>query len=232
MNFGDDDSKSTKIYMYLVNKEKINKSLSAKIVDARVAQVFNSFKDVLVTSSFGATSVVLLHIVSRIKPSCPIYFIDTGYHFRETIAYKERLERLLDLEVIDLKPDSERHKKTRNQQMWGQDPDKCCHINKVEPLRRVREQYKVWMSGLIGFQNRYRSDLEIVAEQEDIIKFHPLIDWNSSLVEEYIESHGLPQHPLKEQGFDSIGCTHCTIAGSGREGRWDGESKTECGLHR
>lgn len=218
--------------MHLVNKEKINKSLSAKIVDARVTQVFNSFNDVLMTSSFGTTSVVLLHIVSRIRPNCPIYFIDTGYHFEETITYKERLARLLNLNVINLTPDSDRHKMTKQKQLWEKNPDKCCHINKVESLEQVKDQYKVWMSGLIGFQNQYRKNLEIVAEKNEMIKFYPLIDWNSSLVEEYIEWHGLPQHPLKEKGFSSVGCTHCTIPGSGREGRWGDKPKTECGLHQ
>ncbi len=218
--------------MYLVNKEKINRSLSAKIVDARVAQVFNSFKDVLFTSSFGTTSGVLLHMVSRIAPDCPVYFIDTGYHFDETIAYKERLTRLLDLNVIDLRPKPADHSTTQNDQLWAQDPDKCCHINKVEPLQRVKGNYKVWMSGLIGFQNRERSSLPIMDEKDEIIKFYPLIDWNSSLVNEYIEVHGLPQHPLKEEGYNSVGCTHCTVPGSGRNGRWSDSGKTECGLHQ
>ncbi|WP_441000792.1 phosphoadenylyl-sulfate reductase [Fodinibius sp. SL11] len=217
--------------MYLVNKEKINRSLSTKIVDARVAQVFNSFRDVLVTSSFGTTSAVLLHLVSRIKPGCPIYFIDTGYHFEETIAYKERLTRLLDLNVIDLRPDPSEHAKTVKEKLWEDDPDKCCDINKVEPLDRIKGKYKVWMSGLIGFQSRHRKSLSIVDDDNELIKFYPLIDWNSSLVEEYIEGHGLPQHPLKEKGFDSVGCTHCTAKGQGREGRWDEFSKIECGLH-
>lgn len=218
--------------MYLVNKEKINRSLSAKIVDARVAQVFNSFRDVLVTSSFGTTSAVILHLVSRIKPECPIYFIDTGYHFEETISYKKRITRLLDLNVIDLRPDPSQHAMTQNEQLWNQDPDRCCEINKVEPLERVKSKYKVWMSGLIGFQNRYRSTLEIMDDENELLKFYPLIDWNSSLVEEYIEVHSLPQHPLKEKGYHSVGCIHCTIQGKGRSGRWDGLSKTECGLHR
>lgn len=218
--------------MYLVNKEKINKSLSAKIVDARVAQVFNSFGDVLVTSSFGTTSIVLLHIVSRIKPQCPIYFIDTGYHFKETAEYKKRVARLLDLNVVDLRPDSAEHNMTERNQLWSQNPDQCCDINKIEPLERVKPEYNVWMSGLIGFQNRHRSDLEIVDEQEDVIKFYPLIDWNTSLVEEYIESHSLPEHPLKEKGYNSVGCTHCTVAGMGRNGRWSDSAKTECGLHQ
>lgn len=218
--------------MYLVNKEKINRSLSAKIVDARVAQVFNSFRDVLVTSSFGTTSAVILHLVSRIKPGCPIYFIDTGYHFEETVAYKERMTRLLGLNVITLRPDSEKHRQTKDNQLWGQDPDRCCDINKVQPLEPVKSQYKVWMSGLIGFQNRNRSDLQIVDDEQGLIKFYPLIDWNTALVEEYLESHGLPQHPLKDKGYGSVGCTHCTVPAEGRDGRWTDLSKTECGLHK
>lgn len=217
--------------MHLVNKEKINRLLSTKIVDARVAHVFNSFKNVLVTSSFGTTSVVILHLISRIKPECPVYFIDTGYHFEETLSYKNRVARLLNLKVIDLKPDPAKHQKTREQQIWGQNPDKCCEINKTEPLETVKSQYNVWMSGLIGFQNQYRSNLDILDEKPGIVKFYPLIDWNSGLVEEYIEVHGLPQHPLKAKGYDSVGCTHCTIPGAGRSGRWGNQSKTECGLH-
>lgn len=218
--------------MYLVNKEKINRSLSAKIVDARVAQIFNSFEDVLVTSSFGTTSVVLLHLVSRIKPDWPIYFIDTGYHFKETLSYKKRITRLLDLNVIDLHPDADRHATTEEEQLWNTDPDRCCEINKVAPIEHLKKEHTVWMSGLIGFQNRHRSTLKIVDEKDKMLKFYPLIDWNSSLVEEYIVSHGLPQHPLKKQGYHSVGCTHCTVPGVGREGRWASQSKTECGLHQ
>lgn len=217
--------------MYLVNKEKINRSLSTKIVDARVAQVFNSFEKVLVTSSFGTTSAVLLHLVSRIRPKHPIYFIDTGYHFEETLLYKERLTRLLDLNIIDLRPDPDQHIMTEEQQLWSQNADRCCHVNKIEPIREVKEKHNVWMSGLIGFQNRHRSTLRIIDKENEMLKFYPLIDWNSSLVQEYIIGHGLPQHPLKEKGYQSVGCTHCTAPGMGREGRWSKQSKTECGLH-
>jgi len=218
--------------MYLVDKEKINRSLSTKIVDARVAQVFNSFKNVLVTSSFGTSSAVLLHLVSRIKPSCPIYFIDTGYHFEETLDYKRRLSRLLNLNVIELRPAPAEHAKTRNKQLWKNKPDRCCKINKIEPLENIKNQYNIWMSGLIGYQSRHRSTLNIVEDKQDLPTFYPLIDWNSDLVEEYIESHGLPHHPLKEAGYHSIGCTHCTMPGQGRKGRWNDQSKTECGLHK
>lgn len=218
--------------MYLVNKEKVNRSLSSGIVDARVARVFNSFKEVLVTSSFGTTSAVLLHLVSRIKPDCPIYFIDTGYHFKETLLYRDRMARLLGLNLKIVHPNSAPHKMTQKQQLWSRDADRCCSINKVKPLQAVKKQYNVWMSGLIGFQNQLRNTLQIMDDGEEMLKFYPLIDWNSALVEEYIENHSLPQHPLKAKGYDSVGCTHCTLPGMGREGRWNALAKTECGLHR
>src|SRR5699024_584835 len=218
--------------MYLVNKEKVNQSLSAGIVDARVARVFNSFKEVLVTSSFGTTSAVLLHLISRIKPECPIYFIDTGYHFEETLNYRDRLARLLGINLKVLRPDPAKHRMTHSKQLWSQDADRCCTINKVEPLQAIQKEYKVWMSDLICFKNKMRSSLQIMDEKDEMLKFYPLIDWNGDLVEEYIENHSLPQHPLKEKGYDSVGCTHCTLPGMGREGRWSNLTKTECGLHR
>jgi len=218
--------------MRLINKEKLNKALTSKIVDARIAQVFNSFEKVLVTSSFGTSSAVLLHIVSRIRPNCPIYFIDTGYHFKETLRYKDQLTRLLNLNVVTLKPDPSRHMTTKVQQMWAKNPEACCNINKNEPLRNIKPEHQVWVSGLIGYQNSYRNTLSIMEEQSDILKFYPLIDWNKSLVDEYIENHGLPFHPLVSQGYHSVGCTHCTVPGVGRNGRWADSSKTECGLHR
>lgn len=218
--------------MRLVNSDWVNQSMGSKIVDARVTQIFNTFGEVLVTSSFGTTSAVLLHIVSRIRPECPVYFIDTGYHFPETLEYKNRLTRLLSLNVVDLKPDPSRHSTTKIQKMWKQKPNRCCHINKVIPLDKVKNQYNVWMSGLLGYQSNQRGRLEFLEDRSDILKFHPLIDWNRDRVSEYMELYGLPAHPLEKKGYSSIGCTHCTFPGRGRKGRWKGTGKTECGLHR
>lgn len=134
--------------------------------------------------------------------------------------------------MIDLRPAPAAHVKTRNQQLWNEDPDACCRVNKLEPLQNIKSRYKVWMSGLIGFQNRYRNTLQIMDDDQDLLKFYPLIDFDSALVDEYLENHGLPQHPLKKYGYSSVGCTHCTAPGAGREGRWNDHSKTECGLHR
>lgn len=216
----------------VIDKAKINGTLTSKIVDARVAQVFNSFKNVLITSSFGATSAVLLHIISRVRPRYPVYFIDTGYHFKETIEYKHHLTRLLSLNVVDVLPERSRHQITRQNQLWVSDPDQCCHINKIEPLGEIKAKYTIWMSGLIGYQNDHRSNLDIITDKTGMLRCYPLIDWNKHLVDEYMELYGLPRHPLKEVGYASIGCTHCTIPGEGRKGRWSGTGKTECGLHR
>lgn len=213
-------------------RAKINQSLAPKLVDARVTQVFNSFENVLVTSSFGTTSAVLLHILSRVRPRHPIYFIDTGYHFEETIEYKHRLTRQLGLNVVDVHPDRSRHKYTRDEMLWMSDPDKCCEINKLGPLNNIKSDFSIWMSGLIGYQNNHRSNLDIIIHKTELLRCYPLIDWNKHLVDEYMELYGLPVHPLEDKGYSSIGCTHCTIPGAGREGRWSGTGKTECGLHK
>ncbi len=215
-----------------IRKEQINKSLSPKIVDARVAYTFNAFDNVLVTSSFGTTSAILLHIVSRVRPGHPIYFIDTRYHFEETIAYKNKLADRLDLNVVDLEPDPERHAFTRKNQTWKKDPDFCCQINKVEPLNAIKEGHDAWISGLIGYESNYRRYFEIFEDAGDIYKFYPLVDWSDEQVNEYFELYGLPRHPLEQKGYQSIGCTHCTTKGCGRNGRWPGTGKTECGLHK
>lgn len=218
--------------MHLLNKEKVNSSLAPKIVDARVTQIFNTFDKVMVTSSFGTTSAVLLHIISRVKPGCPIYFIDTGYHFEETLTYKRQLSIQLKLNLIELQPDPVSHEQTRKRKLWNDNPDRCCEINKLEPLEQIKSRYSVWMSGLIGFQSHSRSGLSILEDKSDMLKFYPLIDWNKHKVDGYLDMYGLPRHPLEKFGYTSIGCTHCTEPGFGREGRWTGTSKTECGLHR
>jgi len=214
-----------------VDRARINRSLTSKIVDARVTQIFNSFEHVLVTSSFGTTSAVLLHIISRVRPDYPIYFIDTGYHFNETLQYKQRLTNLLSLNVVDLHPDAEKHRLTRENRLWKSDPDECCNVNKVGPLDEIKARYKIWMSGLIGYQNDERSKLDIIIDKTGMLRCYPLIDWNKHLVDEYMELYGLPKHPLEEQGYHSIGCSHCTEPAPGRKGRWGGTDKTECGLH-
>lgn len=199
--------------------------------EARVAALFGDFEKVLFTSSFGTTAAMLLHLFHRVRPELPVYFLDTTYHFAETLAYKTTLTELLQLHVIDVLPEDWKNKFTQEDHTWHKDPDLCCSINKVEPLERIRGDFDVWVSGLIGTQNKYRETLPVFEARNGIIKFYPLIDQQESIVRTYMQTHNLPEHPLLAAGFNSVGCYHCTTKGKGRAGRWSNKSKSECGLH-
>lgn len=210
----------------------LNKALSSVMIDARMAYILNKFNEkALVTTSFGTTSALLLHILSRVKPGFPIHFIDTGYLFPETLEYKEELTRLLDLNVITLKPNEQLHEHTQNVQLWLTNPDLCCAYNKVSPLDAIKKNFDVWISGLMGYQNSYRTGLDIFQHRKGIFRFYPLIDWTENQVNDYFEYFGLPRHPLERLGYSSLGCQQCTAKGANRDGRWSGTGKTECGLH-
>ncbi len=218
--------------MKSVQMKKINKSLSSAHNDVRIAHILNKYREkVLITTSFGTTSALLIHMISRIRQNHPIHFINTGYLFPETLEYKDQLIERYGINVIDHHPDEEKHRFSKEKKLWNSNPDLCCHYNKVEPLEKVKAGHKVWISGLIGYQNSYRSGLEILQEKDDLYRFYPLIDWTPEMVHDYFESFGIPRHPLEPFGFDSIGCTHCTKKGEGRKGRWSDSGKTECGLH-
>ena len=199
----------------------------------RLKAIFEEFdeKDVLITSSFGSTSVLLLHMLSKVKPGFPVHFVDTGYHFEETIAYRQQLEKQFNLQVLDVKAEERKHNFTRDNETWRYNQDLCCHINKVSPVDELKKNYKIWVSGLLRFQNANRENMQVFEEKKDIIKFHPLIDMTAEEVALYLQIYDLAVHPLVHQGYDSIGCTHCTAKGSGRTGRWMSTSKIECGLH-
>ena len=211
----------------------LNQRFSSLGPSDRLKAIFEEFdeKDVLVTSSFGSTSVLLLHMLSKVRPGFPVHFVDTGYHFEETIAYREQLEKQFNLQVLDVKAEERKHNFTRDNETWRYNQDLCCHINKVSPVDELKKNYKIWISGLLRFQNANRENMQVFEEKKDIIKFHPLIDMTAEEVALYLQIYDLAVHPLVHQGYDSIGCTHCTAKGSGRTGRWMNTTKIECGLH-
>lgn len=186
---------------------------------------------VLVTSSFAATSAYFLHIIHRIQPRQKIAFIDTGYHFLETITYRDRLSKEYGLEVFSVKAEDWKHQFTVGDRTWEKNPDFCCSVNKVEPLEAIKPNYQVWVSSLMGWQTDNRAGMEIFEVRRGILKFNPMIDVTREQRDAYIAEHALPFHPLVAEGYQSIGCTHCTVKGEGRSGRWAGKPKTECGLH-
>ncbi len=199
----------------------------------RIRELYTLFSpsEVLITSSFAATSAYFLHIIHRIEPTQKIAFIDTGYHFQQTLEYKDYLSKLYGLEVFALKAEDWKHQFTEDDRTWEKNPDFCCSINKVEPLEAIKPQFKVWVSSLMGWQTDERSEMEIFETRRGILKFNPMIDVSRDERDQYIREHDLPFHPLVAEGYQSIGCTHCTVKGEGRSGRWAGKPKTECGLH-
>jgi phosphoadenosine phosphosulfate reductase len=173
----------------------------------------------------------LLYLLNKIQSTQKIYFIDTTYHFQETLQYKKDLIERFGLEVIDIRPNERENRITREESWWIDHPKMCCSVNKVVPLEPIKAKHKVWISGLMSYQTEFRSHLRIFEQQGDIIKFHPIIDIEEA---EFLYQMGVNQlqlHPLEELGFGSIGCIHCTKKGEGRSGRWKGTDKTECGLH-
>jgi phosphoadenosine phosphosulfate reductase len=197
--------------------------------------------DVAVVSSFGAESAVLLHLVSRIDPSIPVLFLETGKHFPETLAYRDLLvDRLGLTNVIDLTPDPEDlAKQDESGLRWSYDPDGCCEIRKVRPLARALAGYDASITGRKAFQSSTRAHLprfEIDnSDAQGRLKINPLIDWSAEDLAAYFAEHDLPPHPLVAEGYPSIGCSPCTSrvaeGEDPRSGRWKGWDKTECGIH-
>lgn len=201
--------------------------------EERIDQLYKDFDParVMLTSSFAATSALFLHLFSRMAPHQKVFFIDTGFHFPETLAYKKLLTDLYHLDVVDIRAEDWKHELTAKEQWYRKDPDFCCSINKVEPLDEVKKNFEVWASGLMSWQSDHRATLDIFEQRGGILKFYPLIDVTREQREAYIREHDLPFHPLVAKGYSSIGCTHCTLPGNDRSGRWNNSPKTECGLH-
>lgn len=192
-----------------------------------------------IVSSFGADSAVLLHMVSQINSRAAIIFIDTGFHFSETLTYRDHVVERFGLEnvwSVTIDPLT-----TKREDRWGQlhrtEPDRCCELRKVEVLNRALEPFGAWCSGQKQHQSESRRSIELfeVDVERRKLKVNPLAFWSSQAVLEYARSHRLPSHPLVEQGYPSIGCAPCTgsiSAGEAlRAGRWRGLKKNECGLH-
>jgi len=197
--------------------------------------------DVAMVSSFGAESAALLHLVSRIDPSVPVLFLDTGKHFPETLAYRDELAERFGLNLVNLYPDlADLKARDETGLRWSYDPDGCCEIRKVRPLETALAGYDASFTGRKAFQSATRANLprfEIdTSDAQGRLKINPLIDWDADRIAAYFEEHDLPRHPLVERGFPSIGCSPCTRqvaeGEDPRAGRWSGWDKVECGIHR
>ncbi|MFH1322169.1 MAG: phosphoadenylyl-sulfate reductase [Bacteroidota bacterium] len=196
---------------------------------------------VFATSSFQTQSAVLLHILSEIDNSIPIYFLNTGYHFPETLYYKDQLTELFNLNVINLTSaiPKIRQKNEKENLLFTSDPDYCCYINKVQPMESVLKENDVWISGIRAGQSTTRQEMSIEDKAlHNVIRYHPMLHWTSKMITDYIGKNKLPKHPLDIKGYLSIGCQPCTQKvemssppETERSGRWFGMNKEECGIH-
>ncbi len=193
---------------------------------------------VALVSSFGAESVVLLHLVSVLAPETPVIFVDTRMLFPETLDYQRSLAERLPL--CDIRTIRARKTRTDFEDPDGTlhqfNTDACCNVRKVEPLERALQGFDGWITGRKRFQNQDRGTIDFFESEGDLrIKVNPLAHWGREDLEEYIVNNALPRHPLVAKGYPSIGCAPCTSpvkpGEDPRAGRWRGSQKSECGIH-
>jgi phosphoadenosine phosphosulfate reductase len=191
-----------------------------------------------VTSSMA--DEVVAHLTSTVAPGVDVLFLDTGYHFAETLEFRRDVQSRLDVTIVDVRPEQTVAEQDAlyGPKLHARDPDACCTVRKVFPLNAALEPYDAWVSGVRRAESASRAGTAVVGwdAARGMIKINPIATWSHEQVESYVAQHGLRHNPLRELGFASIGCAPCTrpvVPGEDpRAGRWAGFAKTECGLHR
>jgi phosphoadenosine phosphosulfate reductase len=194
--------------------------------------------DMIASSSFQTQSVPLLHMISKAVPKLKIVFVDTGFHFPETLAFRDTLVARLDLNLLVVEPQIKGEEFSGLYgPLYAQSADACCFYNKIVPFQLTLENYSAWISGIRRDQTDNRRNTPIVGQHPflPVVKISPLVNWTAEEVEAYIDLHDLPRHPLYTQGYRSIGCKPCTLPTHAQEdarrGRWPDLVKNECGMH-
>jgi len=188
-------------------------------------------------SSFGTESAALLKVMADVDPAIPVIFLDTGWLFEETLAYRDTLIATLGLrDVRSIKPLEEALlRQDPDRELWFSDPDACCRIRKVEPLARALKPFAAWINGRKRFQGGARAEIPVVEDDGAKLKFNPFANVSREEIEAIYKLAKLPAHPLVASGYLSVGCMPCSSrAAAGedaRDGRWRGRAKTECGIH-
>jgi phosphoadenosine phosphosulfate reductase len=188
-------------------------------------------------SSFGTESAALLKVMADVDPAIPVIFLDTGWLFEETLAYRDTLIAALGLrDVRSIKPlDEALSRQDPDRELWFSDPDACCRIRKVEPLARALKPFSAWINGRKRFQGGARAEIPVVEDDGAKLKFNPFANVSREEVEAIYKLAKLPPHPLVASGYLSVGCMPCSSRTApdedARSGRWRGRPKTECGIH-
>ncbi len=208
---------------------------------------FDHFGDrIALSTAFGPSGVVLLHLASEIRPGASAFFLDTGYHFPETLAMvdrtRQRLGSKIRLDVVSpdaLAVTTDQLGPIGTSPLYAVDPDRCCGLRKVDPTRKVLRGLDAWITALRRDQGPSRAQTPVLEEKlsdgRTLLKVNPLATWTRKEIWRHIVAHDLPYNPLHDQGYASVGCWPCTQPsseeGDERAGRWAGQDKSECGLH-
>jgi phosphoadenosine phosphosulfate reductase len=201
---------------------------------------FRTYGDsVAIASAFGAEGMVLVDLASRIHPKFRLFTLDTDFFFQATYELMQQVEAKYGISIEREHPRLTAEEQTRQHglALWRSDPDRCCAMRKIEPLRRKLSGLQAWITAIRRDQTADRARAGKIEwdEKFGLVKINPLADWSSERVWQYIREREVPYNPLHDVGYRSIGCTHCTRAvlpgEDERDGRWSGLGKTECGLH-
>lgn len=213
-----------------------------RAADARgfLRQRLHDASNACVTSSFQAEDVVVLHMVRELFPRVPVLFLETGYHFPETLEYRDRIAAEWNLNLVNVLPErTVAEQESEFGILYQSAPDRCCGLRKVEPLFRALGSYGIWVTGLRRQQSKSRANLQAeepfaLPSGHTLTKLSPLAEWSTRDVWHYAQTRGIPLLPLYDRGYTSIGCAPCTTLpfdpGDPRSGRWSGR-KLECGIH-
>ena len=225
-----------------IDKKELAKA-NEKLTDADVNTILQWTKDTFgdsfaFTTAFGYSGIAILHHALKFWPDMKIYFIDTGFHFKETLEFKDYIKEEWNLNLEVIKPDISKKQllKKLGEEPYKTNNDLCCHYCKVEPLLRVLHNYTAWLSGIRRDQSKTRGGIEVIdVDLRGMIKICPMAKWTKVQTWGYIKKNKLPYNPLHDQGYPSIGCQPCTIpvqkGGDERDGRWPDMQKLECGIH-
>jgi phosphoadenosine phosphosulfate reductase len=192
---------------------------------------------ICITSSMS--DAVVIHLASRVKPGIDVVFLDTGYHFAETIGTRDAVEAVYPVNVINVTPSRTVAEQDAElgPRLYGRNPDLCCYLRKVVPLEQALGPYDAWITGVRREETSARSDTKVVEwnERRQMVKVNPIVGWTQDQIDAYIAEHGVLVNPLVYDGYPSIGCATCTArvepGADPRSGRWTGTGKTECGIH-
>jgi phosphoadenosine phosphosulfate reductase len=224
-----------------MSPEQICQSVSGQTAEEVIrAALQDSTSAACLTCSFQAEDMVVLDMVRAVRPGIAVLFLDTGYHFAETYAYRDRMAQAWNLNLVNLLPElSVEAQESQFGKLYTNDPNRCCGMRKVEPLQRALAEYGVWLTGLRREQSPTRAGLkeaevQLLLSGKPILKVNPLARWTTKEVWCYLRVNEIEPLSLYDQGYTSIGCQPCTSLpadpSNPRSGRWGGK-KLECGIH-